>query len=123
MLESMIPERYLVITDGRFWRILDAWHESLQGVDVFDIDFEVPDNSPAVKTLTDEESRVLVLKMKETGYLDRYYEKLTLPVSKPEKLPKPKSDSLMLKEDAINAIIKIVGLGSTEIVTDKLDSK
>ena len=49
------------------WRILDSWHETLSG---YEVDDDVPDDSPAIKILTEGEFIVLVREAARIGVLE-----------------------------------------------------
>ena len=68
----MLRERdtqYIAVRDeaSRTWRILDSWHETLSAYSVED---EVPDDSPAIKILTEGEFIVLVREAARIGILE-----------------------------------------------------
>ena len=69
---KMLRERdqqYIAHRDDstKTWRILDTWHETLTG---FDVDDDVPDDSPAIKILTEGEFIVLVREAARIGVLE-----------------------------------------------------
>ena len=69
---NMLRERdqqYIAHRDDstKTWRILDTWHETLTG---FDVDDDVPDDSPAIKILTEGEFIVLVREAARIGVLE-----------------------------------------------------
>ena len=72
MMGNMLRERdqqYIAVRDeaSRTWRILDSWHETLSAYSVED---EVPDDSPAIKILTEGEFIVLVREAARIGILE-----------------------------------------------------
>ena len=72
MMGNMLRERdqqYIARRDDttHTWRILDTWHETLSGYDVED---DVPDDSPAIKILTEGEFIVLVREAARIGVLE-----------------------------------------------------
>ena len=72
MMGNMLRERdtqYIAVRDeaSRTWRILDSWHETLSAYSVED---EVPDDSPAIKILTEGEFIVLVRDAARIGILE-----------------------------------------------------
>ena len=72
MMGNMLRERdqqYIAHRDDstKTWRILDTWHETLTG---FDVDDDVPDDSPAIKILTEGEFIVLVREAARIGVLE-----------------------------------------------------
>ena len=62
-------QQYIAHRDDstKTWRILDTWHETLTG---FDVDDDVPDDSPAIKILTEGEFIVLVREAARIGVLE-----------------------------------------------------
>ena len=72
MMGNMLRERdqqYIAVRDeaSRTWRILHSWHETLSAYSVED---EVPDDSPAIKILTEGEFIVLVREAARIGILE-----------------------------------------------------
>ena len=72
VMGNMLRERdtqYIAVRDeaSRTWRILDSWHETLSAYSVED---EVPDDSPAIKILTEGEFIVLVREAARIGILE-----------------------------------------------------
>ena len=72
MMGNMLRERdqqYIAHRDEttHTWRILDTWHETLSGYDVED---DVPDDSPAIKILTEGEFIVLIREAARIGVLE-----------------------------------------------------
>jgi len=72
MMGNMLRERdqqYIANRDEdtKTWRILDTWHESLTG---YDVDDDVPDDSPAIKILTEGEFIVLIREAARIGVLE-----------------------------------------------------
>jgi len=49
------------------WRLLDAWHETLGS---YNVDDDVPDDSPAIKILTEGEFIVLIREAARIGILE-----------------------------------------------------
>ena len=72
MMGNMLRERdqqYIAQRDEstKTWRLLDSWHETLSG---YEIDDDVPDDSPAIKILTEGEFIVLVREAARIGVLE-----------------------------------------------------
>ena len=73
MMGNMLRERdqqYIAVRDdaSRTWRILDSWHETLSEFN--SVEDEVPDDSPAIKILTEGEFIVLVREAARIGILE-----------------------------------------------------
>ena len=69
---NMLRERdtqYIAVRDEatKTWRLLDSWHETLSGYSVED---DVPDDSPAIKILSEGEFIVLVREAARIGVLE-----------------------------------------------------
>ena len=69
---NMLRERdqqYIANRDEttKTWRILDSWHESLSA---YSVDDDVPDDSPAIKILSEGEFIVLVREAARIGVLE-----------------------------------------------------
>ena len=119
------------------WRILDTWHNDLMQLGPDD---EVPDDSPAVKILTEgafialvkEASRLGVLQNANLGggnsdeeLIERDEEIANLRTlldgqgKKPDtKVPK-RTEGYMLKEMAMTNILKIVSMADIESLTEE----
>ena len=72
MMGNMLRERdqqYIANRDEttKTWRLLDTWHDSLSGYTVED---DVPDDSPAIKILSEGEFIVLVREAARIGVLE-----------------------------------------------------
>jgi hypothetical protein len=57
--------------DGSF-KIIDLWHETIRNLPV---DAEIPDDSPALKTLSSMEVNSLLGKLNEMGWIDKMFGK------------------------------------------------
>ena len=72
MMGNMLRERdqqYIAVRDEatKTWRLLDTWHETLSGYSVED---DVPDDSPAIKILSEGEFIVLIREAARIGVLE-----------------------------------------------------
>jgi hypothetical protein len=72
MMGNMLRDRdqqYIAHRDEatHTWRILDSWHETLSG---YEVDDDVPDDSPAIKILTEGEFIVLIREAARIGILE-----------------------------------------------------
>jgi hypothetical protein len=114
------------------WRILNAWHSSLQGFDPDEDD--VPDDHEAVTLITEGAFEALVKHATAEGVLDgikfegvpvKVEVESLLEASKnangfdtapptPVKVDPPLSEGAQLKKQAMDNIIKIIGIDSLE---------
>lgn len=71
-LEELIPERYRVAYNqsNNSFKILDTWHSSIKNLNL-ETNPEIPDDSPALKTLSTEEVNALVGELIKLGWLDK----------------------------------------------------
>lgn len=71
-LEELVPERYRIYFNqsNNLFKILDTWHPSIKNLKLEE-NPDIPDNSPAVKTLVSEEVNAIVGKLIELGWLDK----------------------------------------------------
>ena len=115
------------------WRILDTWHQDLVNLGPED---EIPDDSPAVNIITEgafialvkEAARLGVLQnsnLGESGSIEEVEEfqgqisHLEDSINKarhevPKVAPTPKSESFLLKERAMDTLLKITGMSDIE---------
>jgi hypothetical protein len=71
-LEQLVPERYRIFfnqTSNQF-KILDTWHPSIKNLKLED-NPDIPDGSPAIKTVAAEEVNALVGELIKLGWLDK----------------------------------------------------
>jgi len=103
-----IPERFRIHYDGGsgVFRILDLWAEDVKNLPP---DAAIPDNSPALKTLSTLEINALLGKLKQMGWIDKMFGQGEQTTS-----IYPKKD---IKEIAIENIEKIVELSADQGVT------
>ena len=98
-----IKERFRVNYDSTVgvFRILDLWNESVVSLP---IDATIPDDSPAVKTLSTLEINALLGKLKQMGWIEKMFGQgeATTPISSRKEI----------KEVAIENITKIVELAA-----------
>jgi len=71
-LEELVPERYRIYFNQKdnLFKILDTWHPSIKNLKMED-NPDIPDNSPAIKTLTAEEVNAIVGELIKLGWLDK----------------------------------------------------
>ena len=71
-LEELVPERYRIYFNqtNNLFKIMDTWHPSIKNLKLED-NPDVPDNSPAVKTVTAEEVNAIVGELIKLGWLDK----------------------------------------------------
>ena len=71
-LEELVPERYRIYFNqtNNLFKIMDTWHPSIKNLKLED-NPDIPDNSPAVKTLTTEEINAVVGELIKLGWLDK----------------------------------------------------
>lgn len=69
--EKIIPERFRIHYDNRtgVWRILDTWHSQIKNIS--NLNTAVPDDSPAIKILSDLELNALIAYLDKIGWLDQ----------------------------------------------------
>jgi hypothetical protein len=69
--KELIPERFRVAYDQNSgaWRILDLWHP--QVANIADLTEDIPDTSPALKTISDLEMNAIIAKLDEMGWLEK----------------------------------------------------
>ena len=114
------------------WRILDTWHEDLMNLGPED---EIPDDSPAVKVITEGAFIALVKEAARTGILQNSNLGETGSVEEIEELqgqigdleyqlkqahqvptvaPSPKSEGFLLKERAMDTLLKLTSMSDIE---------
>jgi hypothetical protein len=71
-IEELVPERYRILFNqsNNLFKILDTWHPSIKNLKLED-NPDIPDNSPAIKTLTAEEVNAIVGELIKLGWLDK----------------------------------------------------
>jgi len=71
-LQELVPGRFLVRYDKTLnaFRILDTWHDSIKNLNLEE-NPAIPDESPALKTLSTEEVNALVGELIKLGWLDK----------------------------------------------------
>ena len=71
-LEQLVPERYRIYFNqaNNLFKILDTWHPSIKNLKLED-NPDIPDNSPAIKTITAEEVNAIVGELIKLGWLDK----------------------------------------------------
>ena len=71
-LEELVPERYRIYFNqtNNLFKIMDTWHPSIKNLKLED-NPAIPDNSPAVKTVTAEEVNAIVGELIKLGWLDK----------------------------------------------------
>jgi hypothetical protein len=71
-LQELVPGRFIVRYDKALntFRILDTWHESIKNLNLEENPV-IPDESPALKTLSTEEVNALVGELIKLGWLDK----------------------------------------------------
>ena len=71
-LEELIPERYRIFfnRETNSFRILDTWHPTIKNLNI-EANPDIPDNSPALKTLSAEEVNALIGELIKLGWLDK----------------------------------------------------
>jgi len=148
MLGNMLRERdqqYVATRDTttNTWRILDSWSDALKELDVDD---EIPDDSSAVKILSEgefiavvkEASRLGVLQNSPSGSTEEDEEILTEATDKIDVLtreleeakrevtdaktytpPVRRSEQFELKELALQTVLKLTALSEVEMLTSK----
>ena len=69
--QVIVPERFRVAYDQNsgVWRVLDTWHPQISAISDFTQD--VPDNSPAVKIISDLEMNAIISKIDSMGWLEK----------------------------------------------------
>jgi hypothetical protein len=97
-LEEMVPERFRVvyIKDTNSFKILDTWHATIKNLNLEDNPV-LPDDSPAVKTLSSEEVNSLVGELIKIGWLDRMIASKTQ-VETPQPVRSEKSSKELIVE-------------------------
>ena len=77
---TIIPERFRVAYDQNsgVWRILDTWHPQI--ANIADFAEEIPDNSPAIKIISDLEMNAILAKIDEMGWLEKIIRKKVLDI-------------------------------------------
>ena len=104
--EKIIPERFRIHYDSKtgVWRLLDTWHQQIKNIS--DLSISVPDDSPAMKILSDLELNSLIAHLDKIGWLDQILKKkielkdLRIDMlSKPKRKPgRPKKNLTMLSD-------------------------
>ena len=134
MLDGM-DQQYVAAKDERgTWRILNTWHEDLK---LLDPDSEVPDDSEAVKILTEGEFIALVKEASRTGVLENAsfgadtseYESIIQEKddeirrlqSSPIEDTSKYSEDYKLKEKAMESILKMVSMSDLANLTNSKD--
>jgi hypothetical protein len=71
-LEELVPERFRVFYNqsSNSFKILDTWHPSIKNLNL-ETNPDIPDDSPAVKTITAEEVNSIVGELIKLGWLDK----------------------------------------------------
>ena len=109
--KEVIRERYRIHYDAQkgCFRILDCWHDTIKNI--ADLTQDIPDDSPAIKIITQMEANALIGELLKLGWLDKIVkEKPAQEQIKDEKAISPPKD---IREIAIENIKEI-----TEIKTD-----
>ena len=122
ILEGFQDEQYSAVRakDGS-WTILDKWHSSIKGFEVSD---EIPNDSPAITKVSEGQFLAVVKEAYKAGFLtvapkisenqapiESIQEQVDKAVKEAVKEPvTPKSESLIIKEQAMAAILKLVGM-------------
>ena len=116
--KEVIRERYRVHYDAQkgCFRILDCWHDTIKNI--ADLTQDIPDDSPAIKIISQMEANALIGELLKLGWLDKIAkinpqlvkEKPAQEQIKDEKTISPPKD---IREIAIKNIKEI-----TEIKTD-----
>lgn len=109
--KELIPGRYRVSYDtktGSFW-ILDTWHESVKNIQNLE-DAVIPENSPALVILTQEQANALIGEQIKLGWFNN------MKTTSPERVNAINSASIerptSIQEIAINKIAEIVKVDS-----------
>jgi|TARA_R100000789_G_scaffold99221_2_gene105118 hypothetical protein len=145
MLGNMLRERdqqYVATRDDatNTWRILDSWSDALKELDVDD---DIPDDSSAVKILSEgefiavvkEAARLGILQNVPSGSTEEDEEILTEASDKIDVLTQdleearrklnaveahpPRSEQFELKELALQTVLKLTALSEVEMLTSK----
>jgi hypothetical protein len=71
-IEELVPERYRVYYNqsNNSFKIMDTWHPSIKNLK-FEDNPDIPDNSPALKTISTEEVNAIVGELIKLGWLDK----------------------------------------------------
>ena len=101
VMGNMLRERdqqYIANRDEttKTWRILDSWHESLSA---YSVDDDVPDDSPAIKILSEGEFIVLVREAARIGILENAH------LAADEKTPE--GDFLFVNEEQSTKLLEM----------------
>ena len=70
-LEKLVPERYRVFFNQQqnLFKILDSWHPTIKNLNLEE-NPDLPDESPALKTISAEEVNAIVGELIRLGWLD-----------------------------------------------------
>ena len=70
-LKETIKERYRIHYDAQkgCFRILDCWHDTIKNI--ADLTQDIPDDSPAIKIITQMEANALIGELLKLGWLDK----------------------------------------------------
>lgn len=109
------PERWKVKQDtlNGSWKILDMWHPYFDNV--VNIDVDLPDNAPCLKIISDGELGALLQELKRAKILEKVYGVASSPpeikeIIKEVFIEPKKSESYMLKEKVIDAMLKLTSI-------------
>lgn len=71
-LEELVPERFRIFFNqqNNLFKILDTWHPSIKNLKLED-NPDLPEESPAIKTLNSEEVNAIVGELIKLGWLDK----------------------------------------------------
>jgi hypothetical protein len=100
--EKVIPERYRASYDKikDCFYILDTWHPQIKNLP--NLEDSIPDDSPALKTVTGTEINAIIEEMKKIGYLDQI-----IKVNAPRSIIENKESS---NEDLVKAIKELTSV-------------
>ena len=102
-IKDSSPTRYLIKQQGHLLLVLDAWHPSVADLDE---SADVPPDSPALTVLTDGQVDAIIQKLG----IGTHVTKEKVQVINQLTREKPKSESFLLKKEALDAILKLCGM-------------